>query len=178
MIMLLVRCGGRVVSIETPIASLLAGSSAIQHHRIPSQRRSSLLGVAGRRGNPGRESISGREPGTQKRLYQFTAIDDCTHIRVLRVYDRCNQRTAIQFIDEVRRRLPFCIHVVQTDNGAEFHTSIGTLKTWTFGTSTVRVKPRRIRRGAHHGQYDWARRSGTPPRREGLLELLQTSVDT
>jgi transposase InsO family protein len=61
-----------------------------------------------------------RIPGTQRRLYQFTAIDDCTRIRVLKVYAACNQRTAIQFIDEVIRRLPFRIQVVQTDNGAEF----------------------------------------------------------
>ena len=59
-------------------------------------------------------------PGTRKRLYQFTAIDDCTRIRVLKVYDACTQRTAIRFIDEVRHRLPFRIQVVQTDNGAEF----------------------------------------------------------
>lgn len=61
-----------------------------------------------------------RLPGTQRRLYQFTAIDDCTRIRVLKVYPACNQRTAIQFIDEVLRRLPFRVQVVQTDNGAEF----------------------------------------------------------
>jgi transposase InsO family protein len=61
-----------------------------------------------------------RIPGTGRRLYQFTAIDDCTRIRVLKVYDACNQRTAILFIDEVLRRLPFRVHVVQTDNGAEF----------------------------------------------------------
>ena len=61
-----------------------------------------------------------RIPGTRKRLYQFTAIDDCTRIRVLKVYDACNQQTAVRFIDEVRRRLPFRLHVVQTDNGAEF----------------------------------------------------------
>jgi Transposase./Integrase core domain. len=61
-----------------------------------------------------------RIPGTRKRLYQFTAIDDCTRIRVLKVYDACNQGTAIRFVDEVRRRLPFRVHVVQTDNGAEF----------------------------------------------------------
>jgi hypothetical protein len=36
------------------------------------------------------------------------------------VYDACNQRTTIRFIDEVRRRLPFRIHVHQTDDGAEF----------------------------------------------------------
>jgi transposase InsO family protein len=61
-----------------------------------------------------------RIPGTRKRLYQFTAIDDCTRIRVLKVYDACNQATAIRFLDEVIRRLPFRIQVVQTDNGAEF----------------------------------------------------------
>jgi transposase InsO family protein len=61
-----------------------------------------------------------RIPGTRTRFYQFTAIDDCTRIRVLKVYAACNQHTAIQFIDEVRRRLPFRIRVVQTDNGAEF----------------------------------------------------------
>ena len=61
-----------------------------------------------------------RIPGTGKRLYQFTAIDDCTRIRVLKIYDACNQRSAIQFLNEVRQRLPFRIQVLQTDNGAEF----------------------------------------------------------
>jgi transposase len=37
--------------------------------------------------------------GSGKRYYQYTAIDDCTRLRVLRIYDRCNQKTAIQFID-------------------------------------------------------------------------------
>jgi transposase InsO family protein len=61
-----------------------------------------------------------RIPTAGKRLYQFTAIDDCTRIRILKVYDACNQRTAVQFLNEVVRRLPFRIHVLQTDNGAEF----------------------------------------------------------
>jgi transposase InsO family protein len=61
-----------------------------------------------------------RIPGTRKRLYQFTAIDDCTRIRVLKVYDACNQTTAIQFADDVLRRLPFRVLTIQTDNGAEF----------------------------------------------------------
>jgi transposase InsO family protein len=61
-----------------------------------------------------------RIPRTRRRLYQFTAIDDCPRIRVLKVYDACNQRTAKTFLDEILRRLPFRVHVVQTDNGAEF----------------------------------------------------------
>ena len=61
-----------------------------------------------------------RIPNSTKKLFQFTAIDDCTRIRILKLYDVCNQRTAIEFIDEVIRRLPFRVLVVQTDNGAEF----------------------------------------------------------
>jgi hypothetical protein len=61
-----------------------------------------------------------RIPGTTTRLYQFTAIDDCTRIRVLKVYNACNQSTAVSFVDDVIRRLPFRIQVVKTDNGAEF----------------------------------------------------------
>jgi len=30
-------------------------------------------------------------PGTRKKLYQFTAIDDCTRIRVLRIYDKLQE---------------------------------------------------------------------------------------
>lgn len=37
----------------------------------------------------------------------MSAIDDCTRLRVLEVYDACNQRTAIEFIDEVLRCLTF-----------------------------------------------------------------------
>jgi hypothetical protein len=33
---------------------------------------------------------------------------------VLKVYDACNQATAIHFINDVLRRLPFRIHVVQS----------------------------------------------------------------
>ncbi len=52
--------------------------------------------------------------------YQFTAIDDCTRIRVLRAYDRLQPDDG----DPVPRRgpggLPFRVETIQTDNGAEF----------------------------------------------------------
>jgi hypothetical protein len=60
--------------------------------------------------------------GSRKRLYQFTAIDDCTRIRVLKIYDVCNQKSAIRFVDEVVRRLPFRVLAIQTDN-AEFQSN-------------------------------------------------------
>lgn len=57
-----------------------------------------------------------------KKFYQFTAIDDCTRIRVLKAFPRCNQKTAIQFLDYLLARLPFRVEVIQTDNGGEFGT--------------------------------------------------------
>ena len=63
-------------------------------------------------------------PGRRRtKYYQFTAIDDCTRLRVLRVYPRCDQKTAIQFLDYVRQRLPFSVQMIQTDNGAEFQSA-------------------------------------------------------
>ena len=47
--------------------------------------------------------------GARKKYYQFTAIDDCTRLMVLRIYDRLNQKTAIQFVDYVLERLPFLV---------------------------------------------------------------------
>jgi transposase InsO family protein len=58
--------------------------------------------------------------GSRRKHYQFTAIDDCTRLRVLRIYPQLNQKTAIQFADYVLERLPFRVEVIQTDNGAEF----------------------------------------------------------
>jgi len=57
--------------------------------------------------------------GSGKKHYQFTAIDDCTRIRVLRIYDRLNQKTAIQFVDYVLEKLPFKVEVIQTDIQAQ-----------------------------------------------------------
>jgi hypothetical protein len=59
-------------------------------------------------------------PGSRRKHYQFTAIEDCTRIRVLRLYDRLNQTTAIRFLDYVLEKLPFKVEVIQTDHGAEF----------------------------------------------------------
>jgi transposase InsO family protein len=82
-----------------------------------------------------------RIPGTGKRLYQFTAIDDCTRIRVLKIYDACNQTSAIRFADEVIRRLPFRVLVIQTHNGAEFQSRFH----WHLETQDIRhvyIRPR------------------------------------
>jgi hypothetical protein len=48
---------------------------------------------------------SPRTGGRKKRYYQLAAIDDCTRIRVLRIYERNTQKNAIQFIDYVLAKL-------------------------------------------------------------------------
>ena len=77
----------------------------------------------------------------RKKYYQFTAIDDCTRLRVLRAYPRCDQKTAIAFLDDVMAKLPFKVERVQTDNGSEFGASFH----WhllDLGVDHVKIKPR------------------------------------
>jgi transposase InsO family protein len=60
---------------------------------------------------------------------------------VLRIYDRCNQQTAIQFLDYLLERLPFRVEVIQTDNGPEFGASFH----WHVldkGAGHIYIKPR------------------------------------
>jgi len=78
---------------------------------------------------------------TTKRYYQYTAIDDCTRLRILKIFERNNQRSAIQFLDYVCERLPFRVERVQTDNGGEFQKEFH----WHVlekGISHVFIKPR------------------------------------
>ncbi len=42
---------------------------------------------------------------------------------MLRIYNRLNQKTAIQFIDYVLENLPFHVESIQTDKGSEFQSS-------------------------------------------------------
>jgi len=52
--------------------------------------------------------------------YQYTAIDDATRIRALKVYQKHNQENAIDFLDYVIKKFPFRIKMIRTDNGHEF----------------------------------------------------------
>ncbi len=61
----------------------------------------------------------GKRDGRPKR-YQFTALDDTTRLRVLRIYERTTQVNAIAFLDHVLTQMPFQVQIVRTDNGSEF----------------------------------------------------------
>lgn len=56
-----------------------------------------------------------------QKLYQFTAIDVLTKIRVLWVSASISSKAAAEFLRIVMAALPFKVHAVQTDNGSEFH---------------------------------------------------------
>lgn len=58
--------------------------------------------------------------GKKLKRFQFTAIDDSTRIRALKIYEKHNQLSAIDFINYVTDRFPFRINTIQTDNGHEF----------------------------------------------------------
>ena len=53
-------------------------------------------------------------------LYQYTAVDDCTRYRVLRVYSRRTEYNTLDFLDCVLEKMPFPIQRIQTDRGREF----------------------------------------------------------
>ena len=54
------------------------------------------------------------------RAYQYTALDDCTRLRVLRLYRRLHVWSSLDFVAEVTRTFPFTIQKIQPDHGAEF----------------------------------------------------------
>jgi transposase InsO family protein len=58
--------------------------------------------------------------GKPIRRYPYTAIDDATRIRSLKVYGQHTQANAIAFLDHVIKSFPFRIREVRTDNGHEF----------------------------------------------------------
>jgi transposase InsO family protein len=79
--------------------------------------------------------------GSKVRRFQYTAIDDATRIRALKIYTRHTQKNAIDFIDHVIEKFPFRIHTVRTDRGHEFQA----LFHWHVedkGIRHVYIKPR------------------------------------
>lgn len=53
-------------------------------------------------------------------IYHFAAIDDCTRLKVMRVFPRRTAANTIKFMEELLEELPFPIQRVQTDRDGEF----------------------------------------------------------
>jgi|TARA_Y100000310_G_C20538852_1_gene742214 transposase InsO family protein len=58
--------------------------------------------------------------GSKLKRYQYTAIDDATRIRALKIYERHTQKNAIDFVNYVIQKFPFRIQQIRTDRGHEF----------------------------------------------------------
>ncbi|PRP61482.1 IS481 family transposase, partial [Bacillus halotolerans] len=80
------------------------------------------------------------EDGKRIKRYQYTAIDDATRIRALKIYSKHTQANAIDFINYVVDKFPFRIKVIRTDNGSEFQAKFN----WhvqDLGMDHVYIKP-------------------------------------
>jgi transposase InsO family protein len=72
---------------------------------------------------------------------QYTAIDDATRVRALKVYPRHTQANAIDFVDHVIDKFSFRIQEIRTDNGHEFQAKFH----WHVEDKNIRhayIKPR------------------------------------
>ena len=85
-------------------------------------------------------SFVGKNNSPIKR-YQYTAIDDATRIRALKVYPHHNQKHAIAFVEYVLEKFPFRVQSIRTDRGREFQAKFH----WHVedkGIRHVYIKPR------------------------------------
>jgi len=78
----------------------------------------------------------------REKIFQYTALDDCTRMRVLRLYPRLNQWSSLDFLREVREAFPFPIRKIQSDNGSEFPLAFR-LAVEAAGIRHRYIKPRR-----------------------------------
>src|SRR5581483_9209690 len=74
-------------------------------------------------------------------LYQYTAIDDCTRIRVLALYKRRSAANSLLFLEKVIEEFPFPIQRIQTDRGREFFAYAFQEKLIEYGIKFRPLKP-------------------------------------
>jgi transposase InsO family protein len=78
----------------------------------------------------------------REKVFQYTALDDCTRFRVLRLYKRLKQHSSLRFLTELRCALPFPMKKLQCDNGSEFPLAFK-LAVEAAGIKHRYIKPRR-----------------------------------
>jgi transposase len=86
-------------------------------------------------------------PGMPK-LYQYTAVDECTRLRCRVIFDEHTNWNSVRFLHYVRKKFPFNIECVQTDNGMEFTNALlhpGKLSEFEQYLKKEKIKHKRIR---------------------------------
>jgi transposase InsO family protein len=74
-------------------------------------------------------------------LYQYTAVDDCTRIRVLALFNRRTATNSLQFLELAMEEFPFPIQCIQTDRGREFLAYCFQEKLREYGIKFRPIKP-------------------------------------
>jgi transposase InsO family protein len=74
-------------------------------------------------------------------IYQYTAVDDCTRIRVLAAYRRRTAANSLSFLERVIEEMPFPIQAIQTDRGREFFAYCFQEKLMEYGIKFRPIRP-------------------------------------
>jgi transposase InsO family protein len=92
-----------------------------------------------------------------KHLYQFTAIDDCTRMRVLALYSSRSALNAAHFIEHhLLKEFPFPIQRIQSDRGGEF---IGREFQDALRENHIKFRPNRPRAPHLNGKVERSQRT-------------------
>jgi len=76
------------------------------------------------------------------RLYQYTAIDDCTRFKVIALYPNRIAANTLEFLEAVIQQMPFPIQRIQTDRGLEFFAYSFQERLMEYGIKFRPLKPR------------------------------------
>lgn len=99
-----------------------------------------------------------------KKLYQYTAIDECTRWRYVAIYDELSAWNSVHFVKELQKRFPFEIQCIQTDNGSEFTSRLqGACKPSAFeaylGSEGIVHKTIAVATPRHNGKVERSHRT-------------------
>lgn len=109
------------------------------------------------------------------KCYQFTAIDDCTRLRVLRLYPNKKAESTIDFLGHVLDTLEFPIHRIQTDWGTEFFNEVfqGELMDHFIKFRPIKPRSPHLNGKVERSQLtDKSEFYSTIPKKEKTLELV------
>ena len=92
-------------------------------------------------------------------LYQYTAVDECTRLRCRVIFDEHTNWNSVRFLHYVRKKFPFNIECVQTDNGMEFTNALlypGKLSEFEQYLKKEKIAHKRIRVATprHNGKVE------------------------
>jgi transposase InsO family protein len=136
--------------------------------------------------------LKGAVKKDEKRLYQWTAIDECTRVRFIYGFEEHTPENSVRFLSMLRRVFPFKIQTIQTDNGTEFtYKYISDEKKSPFETALTTaeivhklIPPRtpwhngKVERSHRNDQrylYDWEKFGSIKELNEKLREHLKWS---